>query len=204
MSRIGILVSTFVGLVLAVVEAVLLPRTISIDPGLTALGLLVGILGALAAGVAGRVILGTRRVHNYYKLSLPVLSAVAGFALASAITGYLIAHDLFSNFAIGHHIVSGSGQASTPSSVIVAGIVGIVLYLSAAVVYGFAGTKQGVPLGARIGLLVVLLGSVLPYLNIIAFGFWIVVSVLRDRAPGAASGPDQPAEPTPGLPAASE
>lgn len=169
MTRIAMVVTSVIGLAFAIVEAVLLPSTITVDPGATTLGLLVGILGAVTAGVAGRLILGTRSVHNYFKLSLPVLTAISGFAFVSALTDWLISRD----------VVFGPPPAGVRGSVIIALVVGAAIYFVAAFVYGFAGTRQGVRVGARVGLLVLLLASVLPYLNLLGFVGWLIVSALR-------------------------
>ena len=65
-----------------------------------------------------------------------------------------------------------------------------VLYLIAATLYGFAGQAQGVKVGERTGLLVLLLMSCIPGLNILgAIGF-LIVAPRRTSAPESAGASD--------------
>jgi len=54
-----------------------------------------------------------------------------------------------------------------------------VVYLAAATVYGFAGSKQGVTVGVRTGLLVLLLFAVIPWLNVVAMAGILLSSFRR-------------------------
>jgi hypothetical protein len=168
MTRRGILIASIVSLALAIVEAALLPTTINILESGTGLSLVVALIGALAAGIAGRVILGTRRVHRYYTAGVPILSAVAGFAFESAVSSWLISHD----------VVFGPAPGGVPLSVTVGILIGAVAYLGAATVYGFAGTRQGFRVRTRSQLLVLLLLSVIPFTAVLGGIGWVIVSIV--------------------------
>jgi len=58
-------------------------------------------------------------------------------------------------------------------------LVGAVLYLAAATVYGFAGSKQGVTVGVRTGLLVLLLFAEIPWLDVVAMAGILLTSFRR-------------------------
>ena len=182
MTQRGILIASAVGLAFAIASAAVLPATINIRADSTVLGLVVALLGAVAAGIAGRVILGTRRVHRYNRAAIPILSAVSGFAFVSALSSLLISRD----------VSFGPAPTGLPPSVIIAIVVGIVLYLVAATVYGFAATRQGFRVSIRVRLLLLLLLSVLPYAAVLGLLGWVIVSALwkpdaATPAPAAAS-----------------
>jgi hypothetical protein len=160
------MIAAILGLVAAIVAALLLSRA--------AIDLLVLGLDILAAGLAGRVILGTVRVHRYFTLGVVVLSAVAAAIFTSAVTNYLIEIDV--KFGLPDYTPTGP--------VLTTAIVAFVAYLLAATLYGFAGTRQGVGIGARIGLLLMLLLAVLPVLNVLGLiGFTITTLVRRPITP---------------------
>jgi hypothetical protein len=155
MSKRSLIIASTVGLVFAIVEAVLVPRTID-TTNTTAISLVAAILAILSGALAGRVILGRKRVHRYSRAGVPVLAAISALAFESAV----------SNWLIGRDVKFGPAPTALGSQVIVALIIGAVVYLLAATVYGFAGTRQGVSVGGRVGLLLLLLLAVLPILNI--------------------------------------
>jgi hypothetical protein len=182
MTRRGILIASIVSLVLALAEAAILPTTINVLGSGTALSLVVALIAALAAGIAGRVIVGTRRVHRYYRAGVPILSAVAGFAFESAVSSWLISHD----------VVFGQAPGGVPVSVTVGILIGAVAYLGAATLYGFAGTSQGFRVRTRILLLVILLLSVIPFAAVLGGIGWVILSIVwkpteATPAPAAAS-----------------
>lgn len=168
MTRRGILIASIVSLVLAIVEAAVLPTTINILKSGTGLSLVVALIGALSAGIAGRVIVGTRRVHRYYRAGVPILSAVAGFAFESSVSSWLISHD----------VVFGPAPSGVPVSVTVGIIIGALAYLAAATVYGFAGSSQGVQVRTRTQLLVLLLLSVIPFAGVLGGIGWVIVTIV--------------------------
>ncbi|HEX4443477.1 MAG TPA: hypothetical protein VHZ81_07875 [Galbitalea sp.] len=184
MTRRGILIAGAAALAFAIAEAAVLPATITVTASTNPLGLLVALFGVLCAGIAGRVILGVLRVHRYSRAGIPILAAISGLAFESAASSWLISQD----------VVLGRPAAGIPAFVVVGLIIGAVAYLAAAFVYGFAATGQGVRVGARVGLLLLLLLAVLPYLNVLGAVGLIITAVVRK--PGAL--------PTPGLAAASE
>jgi hypothetical protein len=177
MTKRGLIVASAIGLTAAVVSTLLLTRTAQFQPiDLVVLG-----LDIVAAGIAGRVILGRVQVHRYFSLGTAVLSAAAALILTSATTNYLIHLD----------VAFGRVNYSPTTTIVVTAIIGLVVYLIAAVVYGFAGSRQGIPVGSRIGLLLLLLLAVIPALNVLGLIGLTISAIVR----GA---------PTPTLPAASE
>ena len=185
MTRRGIVIAGFIGLVFAIVETVLLPLTLSHTVNTTGVSLTAALLALLAAAIAGRIILGTRTVHRYYRAAVPVLAAIAGFAFESA----------FSNWLISQDVLFGRPPTTLRPAVIVAIVIGAVAYLLAATVYGFAGTRQGVAVESRVRLLLLLLLAVLPVVNILGLIGFVIVAFLRKEtgqtfatpAPSAAS-----------------
>jgi hypothetical protein len=177
MSRRALVVAGFVGLVFAIVETLLFSDAVN---GTPTLGLVVAILGLLAAGIGGRVLLGVRIVHRYFRAGVPVLAAVSALAFESA----------FSNWLISQQVLFGHPPTTLRPAVVVAIVIGAVAYLLAATAYGFAGTRQGVSLGGRIALLVLLLLAVLPVLDILGLAGFVLTAFLRkplSPAPAAAS-----------------
>jgi hypothetical protein len=168
MKKRTLIIASFLGLALAVVAAVLIKTTLLTDANDT----VVLLLEVLAAGIAGRVILGRRRPFRFFTLGIVVFSAVAAGLLTSAFTTYLISQ------AVSFGKASGVIDGGT----LVIAIVGGVLYLAAATVYGFAGARLGVPLFTRIGLLLLLLLSVIPWVNVVGMlGFAILSFVRRPK-----------------------
>jgi hypothetical protein len=136
-------------------------------------GLLVLLLCLVAAAIAGRVILGSVRVHRYFRLAVPLFSAIAAVALTTATSDWFIGRN--------SHL---GGPRILTSGFWIAVVIGAVAYLIAATAYGFAGTRQGVRAGARIGLLVVLLLAVVPYLDVLGLvGFVLIAAVRRPATP---------------------
>jgi hypothetical protein len=177
MTRTQLVVASFFGLAFAVAETLLTPATIG-GGNTTGVGLTVGILGLLAALVAGIVILGQRRVHRYFRAGVPVLAAISGFVLESA----------FSNWLISQTVIFGPAPTTLRPAVVTEIVIGAVAYLLAATVYGFAGTRQGVRVGGRIGLLLLLLLAVIPLLNVLgAIGFVLTAFLRRPASPGPAA-----------------
>jgi len=176
MTKRGLIVASIIGLIAAIVALLLLNR----EAVFQIIDLLVIGLDLIAAGIAGRVILWKPRVHRYFALGIVLLSAIAAAILTAGGSNYLI-HTA---------ITIGRADYRLPSVVIVEIVVGLVAYLLAATVYGFAGTRQGVPVGSRIGLLLLLLLAVIPVLNVLGLiGTTITAFVRRDvtPAPPAAS-----------------
>ena len=187
MTRRGIIIASFVGLAFAGTEAVFLPLTQRATFGNSTVAIIVELLGALAAGIAGRVILGRRRIHRYFKAGVPLLAAASGFAFTSAAYYWLISQE----------VSFGPPPSGLSSQVVTALIIGGVAYLLAATIYGFAGTRQGVAIGPRIGLLLLLLLAVLPMLNVAGLIGFVITAFVRKPAPATAPT-------TPVRPAASE
>jgi hypothetical protein len=179
MTRRGIIIASFVGLLFAAIEAVLIPATLS-AANTAIVSTLVAVLTVAASGISGRVILGAERGHRYYRLAIPILAAVSALAFESAVTNWLISQ----------RVEFGPAPTALAPAVVVALIIGALAYLGAATVYGFAGGSQGVPVGARVGLLVLLLVAVLPGLNVLGLIGFVVTALARKPvtpAPAAAS-----------------
>ena len=179
MSKHSLTIASFVGLLFAIAGSVLLLTTISTE--IPAVSLSIVALCLIAAVIAGRVILGGARVHRYFRLGISLLSAIAAIALTSAT----------SNGLLGAESHLGARLNAPSSAVITVAIVGFVLYLVAATIYGFASAAQGVPIGVRIGYLALLLLAVIPILNVLGLiGLLIVALTHTPRitpAPPAAS-----------------
>jgi hypothetical protein len=177
MTKRGLIVASIIGLVAAIVALLLLNRAAAfqiID------FLFIG-LDLIAAGIAGRVILGQPRVHRYFALGIVVLSAISAAIFTAAGSNYLI-----------HTAISlGHIDYSLPSVVIVEIVIGFIVYLIAATIYGFAGTRQAVPVGSRVGLLLLLLLSVIPAVNVLGL-IGITITAFARRAAIAAT-PTPPA-----------
>jgi hypothetical protein len=169
MTKPGLIIASFLGLALAVTATILL-RT----AGLAASNdTTILVLDVIAAGIAGRVILGRRRPFRYLTLGIVVLSAVGAGFFSTAVTTYLITNKVW----IGATIASA--------------ITGGILYLIAATLYGFAGTKLGVRLMARIGLVLLLLLAMSPGLNVLGLlAFAILAFVRRPWATTSATTPE--------------
>jgi hypothetical protein len=186
MTQRALLVTGIIALAFAVAAALL----VNYSPFDVAIDFIALALDAVAAGIAGRLILGGARVHRYYTLGVVLLSAIAAAILTSATTSYLISQvRLFG-------ALSGNVSPTPSSTVITTGIIGLVVYVAAATVYGFAGTRQGMGIGSRIGLLLLLLAAVVPFANVLGL-LGLTITALVRTTPGAAT-------PTPAPPAASE
>jgi hypothetical protein len=174
MTKRGLIIAGTIGLAAAVGSALLLVQA-AISPSL---GLVVLGLNIVAAGIAARVVLGTVRVHRYLVLGVGVLSAVDAAILTSATTSYLV------NWGI-------TGDPAPTGLVIVTAAIGVVVFLLAATVYVFAARRQGIAVGGRIGLLLLLLLAVIPAANVLGLLSLTITALVRrpaaTPAPPAAS-----------------
>jgi hypothetical protein len=176
MTKRGLIVASIIGLVAAIVAAILLNKA----AGSQSIDLVVLGLDLVSAGIAGRVILGTARIHRYFSLGTVLFSAAAAIILTTAASNYLIHID----------VAIGRPDYAPTSGIVVQAIVGFVVYLVAATIYGFAGTRQGVKVGGRIGLLALLLLAVLPLVNVLGLVGFTISAFVRGSAtpvPAAAS-----------------
>jgi hypothetical protein len=165
MKKPTLIIASFIGLALAVVATVLLRTTLLTEANDS----LILLLTVITAGIAGRVILGRRRPYRFFTLGIVVFSAIAAGLLTSAVTTYLLTNV----FVIGRITLHISG------STLASAIAGFVLYLAAATVYGFAGTRLGVPTLVRVGLLLLLLLAVIPGLNVLGMLGFAILSFTR-------------------------
>jgi ABC-type glycerol-3-phosphate transport system permease component len=165
MKKLTLIIASFLGLALAVVATILIRTTLLTDVNDS----LVLLLNVVAAGIAGRVTLGRRRPYRFFTLGIVVFAAVAGGLLSSAVTSYLLSNAVSIGKASWQ--ISGNSLASA--------IAGGILYLAAATVYGFAGTRLGVPVRVRIGLLLLLLLAVFPGLNVVGMLGFAILSFTR-------------------------
>ena len=165
MKKPTLIVVSFLGFALAVVAAVLI-RTTRLTEANDSLVLVIEVI---AAGIAGRIILGRRRPYRFFTLGIVVFSAVAGGLLTSAATSYLLRNA----------VIFGGASWQISGATLATAIAGGVLYLAAATVYGFAGTRLGVPVLVRIGLLILLLLAVFPGLNIVGMLGFAILSFTR-------------------------
>jgi hypothetical protein len=135
--------------------------------------LIVGAFGILIAIYSALCILGEAAVRSPLVVSMVALSAVAfalfdlGFvSLASSAAGY-------------------TGPNSIPGftgNPVIFFVLGSLAYLVAATAYGFVSTAQGVPVGRRIGLLLLLLLAMFPVLDLAGAIGVLIATVLRRRA----------------------
>jgi hypothetical protein len=177
MTKRGLIVAGIIGLAAAITAGAVLNRAAAVQ----SIDLLVLGLDVIAAGIAGRLILGTARTHRYFALGTVLLSAIAAIILTSSTTNYLISQ-----------AVSFGKPNPVPSAALVTtAIIGFVAYLLAATVYGFAGARQGVGVGSRVGLLLLLLLAVIPILNVLGLIGLTITAVARTGsatpAPASAS-----------------
>jgi hypothetical protein len=191
MSKRGILILAIVGLALAILSSALFPLTlsvVSVNFGAT-LGSLLG--GMIAAAIAARVLIGRGSSRRVPRLAIPLLSAVAFAFFSSAAASLAISLHILDIFAL-----SGAAQEKLGSSFVIAVIIGAVAYLVAATLYGFVGTAQGVNVGTRTGLLVILLLSVIPILNVLGLIVFLVAAIVRTPKIAATTVPEVEASPT--------
>jgi hypothetical protein len=172
MTRSALIIVGVIGLAFAAVETILLPVTLTATVNTSGISLAAAILGLLSAALCARVLLGRRGVHRYYRAGVPVLSAISGLAFESAFSNWLISQDVY----------FGAPPTTLRTAVIIALVIGAVAYLLAATMYGFVGTRQGVTLRGRVGLLLLLLLCVLPGLNILGSAGFIVTAFVRKPA----------------------
>ena len=168
MTKRGLIVASIIGLAAAVVGTLLLKQAVEVQ----SISLVVLVLNIVGAGIAGRVLLGRARVYRYFALGVVVFSALAAAILTSATTNYFISQ--VSSFGPTNPVPNGS--------VITTAAIGFVVYLLAAIVYGFAGARQGVRLGSRIGLSLLLLLAVVPALNVLGLIGFTVTAIARNPA----------------------
>jgi hypothetical protein len=170
MTKRSLIIASIIGFVAAVVSALLISKAAANQ----SIDLLVLGLDVLAAGIAGRIILGGVRVHRYFSLGTVLFSAAAALILTTAVSNYLIHIDV----SFGH------AEYAPTSGILIQAMVGFIVYLVAATIYGFAGTRQGVPVGTRVGLLLLLLLAVIPVLNVLGLiGFTIAAFVRGGPTP---------------------
>jgi hypothetical protein len=176
MTKRALIIASIIGLVATVVSAIVVRNAAEDETT----NLLVGLLNTIAAGIAGRVIVGPRGVYRFFTLGIVVFSGAAAAILTSAVTNYLINQE----------VIFGKATGAITGAVLVTAIVGFVFYLLAATVYGFAGKRQGIWVGPRVGLLLLLLLSVVPVLNVAGLAAFTVTAFVRRRStpkPPAAS-----------------
>jgi hypothetical protein len=182
MTKRALLIAGIIGLIAAIVAALLINRA----PFVLPIDFVALTLNGVAGGIAGRLILGEARVHRYYTLGVVLLSAIAAAILTSGSTSYLISQ-----------VALLSTPSRTPNgTVITTGIIGLIVYVVAATLYGFAGKRQGVGIGGRIGLLLLLLAAVIPVLNVLSLIGLMIVTIVRTK-------PDTATVATPAPPGAS-
>jgi hypothetical protein len=177
MSKRFLVVLTAVGLLFAILGTLLFPSSLEVQQInlLDTLGLLV--FGMIAAGTAGRALLGHGATTRVARLAVPLLAAIAYALFSSAASSLLLSS----------HLLDTLGKASEPvsSSFVVAVIIGGVAYLAVATLYGFVGAAQGVPVWSRVGLLLLLLLAAIPVLNVLGLAGFLVAAFVRKPSPKA-------------------
>jgi hypothetical protein len=177
MTKQSLLILTAVGFVFAIASSALVFATLDPEHNNIPASLGYLFLGMIAAAIAARALLGRGETTRIGRLAVPLLSAIAFAVLSSAVT----------NLLIGSHAFDSLSNVAEPVSTatIIAIVIAAVIYLAAATVYGFVGTAQGVAVGSRIGLLLLLLLSIAPGANILGllgFGITVILREPRVRA----------------------
>ena len=114
------------------------------------------------------------------------ISAVLGVAVAVCAALGILGSGVVIRPGLGVPILAGLAAAAIRVVWFIAGdapgpwlLAAALLYLAAATLYGFAGSKQGVTVGVRTGLLVLLLFAVIPWLNVVALAGILLTSFRR-------------------------
>jgi len=134
----------------------------------------------IATGVlAGRSILGPLPTRQLFVVAIALLSGLSA-AVAWLIISDVIVTSQVSTLELKCYIVDGTCQSPPPDFTWLFGpVCAFVLYLIAATSYGFVGQSQGVKVGARTGLLVLLLLAMVPFANILGAAVLLVVAYRR-------------------------
>ena len=148
-------------------------------------------LCVVAALLAGLAIFGPRPPRWYWVAPMLLLIGVAStfFAGAFGIWWFIVPY-LGPPTPGRLTAVIDFGSGADQAALVLSGLA-FVLYLAAATLYGFAGKKQGVKVGARTGLLVLLLLSIIPFANILGLIGFLIVTIRRTATTTAT--PTQPA-----------
>ncbi len=193
MSRRKLIAASVVGLVLAVISNLALGLAYLGNSGSDIVGdafgflnnLLLGSLvvtlatGVASAVIAARSLLGQKPVRTAFRATIPILSGVSA-AISWCIIGGAVFTAGVSDLVLRCQYVNGVCEAPPPDLTwlfILGGA--FVIYLIAATLYGFAGTAQGVPVGVRTGLLVLLLLSLIPVANILGLTGFVIAAFKR-------------------------
>jgi glucan phosphoethanolaminetransferase (alkaline phosphatase superfamily) len=172
MGKRGQIILGILGLAVAVLSTLFYTSAVQINDHTTFLSVGSIITGALAAVFAVVILLAHGRAHNYVRLGLPLLAVVAFLSFSSSLSSFYIGTRIDPKTQADH------GAAHT-TQFIIALIIGAVVYLIAATIYGFVGKRQGVKVGARIGLLLLLLLAVVPLADVVGLLGFIIVAIVR-------------------------
>jgi len=134
-------------------------------------------VGALAALLAAVALFGPRPTRWFWVVPVAILPFLAAAFFNLAFADWNILHP----FPL-PYVPDTSFPLPPTGEITVSLIGGFVLYLIAATLYGFAGQAQGVKVGARTGLLVLLLLAVIPIVNILGLIGFLVTSITRKPA----------------------
>jgi hypothetical protein len=134
-------------------------------------------VGALAALLAAVALFGPRPTRWFWVVPVALLAFFAAAFFNLAFADWNILHP----FPL-PYVPDSSLPLPPTAEITVSLIAGFVLYLVAATLYGFAGQAQGVKVGARTGLLVLLLLGVIPIVNILGLVGFLITSLTRKPA----------------------
>ena len=137
------------------------------------------------SAVAGLVVAVISLVLHLVALDSAAVILAVSAALLAAVgilgTGARTLTGAFAVFFTG--LSAGAFSAALPLGLLAVPwwvwLVGFGLYLVAATFYGFAGDAQGVQVGSRIGLLLLLLLAVLPLVQVLGLVGILITAVLR-------------------------
>ena len=181
MRRRTLVVLALIGLAFVVASDVLI--VITTRTGDFASGASAVLLSLPASVLAAIVLLGGAPTRWWFRATIPTLAVLAAIgawiSLADLIFVPMTANEVCS---LGGAAAEACGSLQFDPRVVIIPTVAFVLYLIAATLYGFAGQAQGVKVGARTGLLVLLLLSVIPLANILGLVGFLIVAIRRKPA----------------------
>ena len=144
-----------------------------------------GMVASSAAGLAAAVIASAIPLVGPFE----VLSAILGVAAAvlaavgllgtGAVTPAGLVTVVFSGLAFAGFEVAFLTLVTNSTAFWIGLIAGFVAYLVGATAYGFAGQRQGVKVGARTALVVLLLLAVIPILDVVGLLGILITAIVR-------------------------
>ncbi|MCU1415794.1 MAG: hypothetical protein JWN80_3134 [Microbacteriaceae bacterium] len=152
-----------------------------------------GMVASSAAGLAAAVIATVTPLVGPFEALAAVLGVAAAVLAAvgllgtGAVTPTGLVTVVFSGVAFAGLEVAFLNLVTNSTAFWIALVAGFVAYLIGATAYGFAGQRQGVKVGGRIALLVLLLLAVIPIADVLGLLGILVTAIVRRGQPTAGS-----------------